>query len=122
MGPSDTRMSSEVTVRATKRYRAICAQLRAVIDERSDHWSVQVSDVDHIGPLFQTRAASLDEAMSKATAFVRRHLLPEVEGQEEELPEVWNGRWTCPRGDVRFRRPAGGRGGPPLQNCVRDPD
>ena len=87
MGASDTRMTSEVTVRATRRYRAICAQLRAVIDERSDHWSVQVSDIDHIGPLFQTRAASLDEAKSKAAAFVRRHLLPEVEGQEEELPE-----------------------------------
>jgi hypothetical protein len=72
---------------AAKRYKALCAQLRAVIDEKSDHWSLQISDIDHIGPLFQARAASLDEAKSQATAFVRRHLLPEVEGQEEELPE-----------------------------------
>jgi hypothetical protein len=70
-----------------KRYKAICAQLRAVIDKKSDHWAVQVSDIDHPGPLFQATAASFDEAKSRAMDFVRQHLLLDVEGQEEELPK-----------------------------------
>lgn len=71
---------------AARRYKSIIAQLRVFIDERPDHWWVHVTDIGHPGILFQAKAATLKEAQERATAFVHQHLLPEVEGQEEELP------------------------------------
>jgi hypothetical protein len=73
-------------VAAAKHFKAIIAQLRVFIDERPDHWWVHVTDIDHPGILFQIKAVTLEEAQERATAFVHQHLLPEVEGQEEELP------------------------------------
>ena len=71
---------------AARRFKAIIAQLRVFIDERADHWWVHVTDIGHPGILFQIKVATLEEAQERATAFTRQHLLPEVEGQEEELP------------------------------------
>jgi len=71
---------------AGRRYKAIIAQLRVFIDERPDHWWVHVTDVGYPGILFQIKTATLEDAQERATAFVHQHLLPEVEGQEEELP------------------------------------
>ncbi len=73
---------------AARRYKAVIAQLRVFLDERPDHWWVHVTDIGHPGILFQSSTATLEEAQERATAFVRQHLLPEVEGQEEELPRA----------------------------------
>ena len=71
---------------AARRYKAIIAQLRVFVDERPDHWWVHIDDIDHPGILFQIKVATLEEAQERAAAITRQHLLPEVEGQEHELP------------------------------------
>ena len=79
------------------RYKATFAQLRFLIEQRSDHWWVRVSDIDRPGILFQDKTATLEDAKARAAQFALDHLAPEIEGEEEEFPKEIE--WTAAEGE-----------------------